>query len=403
MDEEEQEEAILVTEEHEMDTSTKRTSLFLPSKRNIAFVCRQIRKHDLAFLYHDVFPNIPKHHLFQCLKTIWQMTYHLKENDEIILPSGCLDIPAFRKHAPCLTPSSSWGCDRIFSIVGVGNYDRDWNKAQEEEFEVDQQPTITNKPADFLWCCEKLLALRSFYNYSGQHCHDSVPQKTDGSFDVELVEARTWEVASSLKSCVNRGVGTNRWKIPKFLDMMMLPAYMNRMASTGRFHVGFAERGLKNWAKKPASTAQKRGGGTFEGQCAARIREKSMIDHALTQTESDEDESSVDDDRESTDESDVGGACFHIRIEREEPPNQRQRKVYCTRLDSRKNLHRFQISLPTAILQHFKGIGRFGQVFELRTEVMIEGTQYRAHPNYRGEGPWYDFVNVEFEMTTHPD
>jgi hypothetical protein len=37
------------------------------------------------------------------------------------------------------------------------------------------------------------------------------------------------------------------------------------------------QRGLKNWAKKPATTSQK--GRCFEGQCA-RIREKSMIDHA---------------------------------------------------------------------------------------------------------------------------
>jgi hypothetical protein len=65
---------------------------------------------------------------------------------------------------------------------------------------------------------------------------------------------------------------------------------MSRLGSTGRFHVGFAERGLKNWAKKPAATAQKRGGGVFEGQCAARIREKSMIDHALTQMESDDED-----------------------------------------------------------------------------------------------------------------
>jgi hypothetical protein len=32
------------------------------------------------------------------------------------------------------------------------------------------------------------------------------------------------------------------------------------------------QRGLKNWAKKPATTSQK-GRRCFEGQCAARIRE----------------------------------------------------------------------------------------------------------------------------------
>jgi hypothetical protein len=98
--------------------------------------------------------------------------------------------------------------------------------------------------------------------------------------------------------------------------MLLLPNYMCQLGSTGRFHVGFAERGLKNWAKKPASTAQKRGGGVFKGQCAARIREKSMIDHALTQMDSEEDEDLCDkEDNPSMDDMDVGGACFHIHIE----------------------------------------------------------------------------------------
>jgi hypothetical protein len=178
---------------------------------------------------------------------------------------------------------------------------------------------------------------------------------------------------------------------------------MSRLGSTGRFHVGFAERGLKNWAKKPAGTAQKRGGGVFEGQCAARIREKSMMDHALTQMDSDEEDSCEEDDNPSIDDTDVGGACFHIRIDREDPPNQRQRKASCTRLNSRQKAHRQQIALPIPILRHFKSIGRFGQVYELRTEVLIEGTRYRAHPNYRGEGPWYDYAIVKFDMPTLPD
>ena len=34
---------------------------------------------------------------------------------------------------------------------------------------------------------------------------------------------------------------------------------------------------------------------------------------------------------------------------------------------------------------------------------MISGTRYRAHPNYRGEGPWFDYAVVEFELSTLPD
>jgi hypothetical protein len=69
--------------------------------------------------------------------------------------------------------------------------------------------------------------------------------------------------------------------------MLLLPEYMHLLGSTGRFHASFAEKGLKNWAKKPANTAQKCGDGVFESQCgAARIRERSMTDHALTQLDS---------------------------------------------------------------------------------------------------------------------
>jgi hypothetical protein len=37
-------------------------------------------------------------------------------------------------------------------------------------------------------------------------------------------------------------------------------------------------------------------------------------------------------------------------------------------------------------------------VFEYKTEALIQGKRYRVHPNYRGDGPWYDFVLVEFQL-----
>jgi hypothetical protein len=39
-----------------------------------------------------------------------------------------------------------------------------------------------------------------------------------------------------------------------------------------------------------------------------------------------------------------------------------------------------------------------GDVFEYRTEALIQGKRYRVHPNYSGDGPWYDFVLVEFQL-----
>jgi hypothetical protein len=224
---------------------------------------------------------------------------------------------------------------------------------------------------------------------------------------VELVEGRTNKVAELLKDAVNRGRGTNGWRTPKFIDMLHLPKCMGRLGSTGRLHVGFAERGLKNWAKKPAGTAQKRGGGVFEGQVYSRVRERSMIDHALTQMDSDDEGTPGDEDGNnnlsSMDDEGAGGSCCNIVIERNAPPNQQRKRATCTRLDSRKRVHPIQNDIPITLLHHFKKIGRFGQVIELRTEATIDGTVCRAHPNCRKEGPRCDCATVKFELeTTQP-
>ena len=166
------------------------------------------------------------------------------------------------------------------------------------------------------------------------------------------------------------------------------------MGSTGRFHCGFAERGLKNWAKIPANTSQKRNGGVFEGQCAARIREGSMMTHALTQMDTQAEYLEEEEDCPLL-EGTVGGSHFHILVEAESEGSRRT-KIICTRVDSRKKAHRLQLLLPPSLLHHFKSIGRMGDMFEVRTEAVMDGVRYRSHPNYRGQGPWYDFIQVQF-------
>jgi hypothetical protein len=209
-------------------------------------------------------------------------------------------------------------------------------------------------------------------------------------------------VADSLKATVNRGTGTNRWNIPKFIDMMLLPEYMSRMGSTGRFHCGFAERGLKHWAKMPANTAQKRKGGVFEGQCAARIREYSMIDHAVTAM--DNQEGYLEDEADfEMNEGEVGGSAFRVEIIQVEGRGRtRSKEAKSTRYDSNGKIHRQQLALPDTLLLYLKGAGSCGDCFDVRTEAVIGGSRYRAHPNYRGLGPSYAFVTVKFRTMDAP-
>jgi hypothetical protein len=154
--------------------------------------------------------------------------------------------------------------------------------------------------------------------------------------------------------------------------------------------------GSRNGPRSPQTQLRNAGMACVEGQCAALIRERSMIDHGLTQMDSEE-EDLCDEDDPIDDDMNVGGSCFHIQVERD-TDNPRWKKVSNTHINSRKKAHSLQIDLPETILQHFKNIGRLDDVFELTTEALIQGTRYRAHPNYRGEGPRYDFVIVEFQL-----
>jgi hypothetical protein len=76
----------------------------------------------------------------------------------------------------------------------------------------------------------------------------------------------------------------------------------------------------------------------------------------------------------------------------------RTKEAISTRLDANKKVHRQQMDLPKGVLVYLKGTGKAGEQFEVRTEALIHGTRYRAHPNYRGHGPAYDFVKVEFDI-----
>ena len=378
-----------------------RTKEFVPCRDTIGYVCRQIRRHDLNFLFTEVFPEIPDRHIFECLKIIWESTYRLSDDLGKVtqLPPNILNIPPFRKRKI----SDEDDTHNLYDAEKLKTVFSGYRDPSSDPLLREAIPSITNSPTQFIDCCEQLLSLRSFFNYSGEHCPGAVPLRENGTLNLGLVQSRTRQVGQSLKEAVNRGDGTNQWRIPKFLDMLLLPEYMDHLASTGRYHVGFCERGLKTWAKFPANTSQKRGNGVFEGQCAARMRENSMVDYALTQMESD---AESDAEELAGKEDGICGACFHIAIVAE-VPTARRKVITSTRLNAAKKPHSLQFPLPASILAFFKSSGHIGEEYEYRTEAVVGGVTYRAHPNFQGAGPWYDFSMVRFDHApldrTHVD
>jgi hypothetical protein len=105
------------------------------------------------------------------------------------------------------------------------------------------------------------------------------------------------------------------------------------------------------------------------------------------------------------DSVEVGGSFFRIDI-LSEPDNPRRKIVTCIRLDSRHSRtkeHKTQIAFPQPILDHFKNVSDIGISYECRTEVVIDGTRYRAHPDFCSNGPWYDFALVQFDFELGED
>jgi hypothetical protein len=90
-------------EEEDLDdhpaANVRRMNIFAPTRINIGYVCRQIRRHDLCFLLTDVFPDLPDRHIFQCLKIIWKATYRLTDDPTktTVLPKDMLNLPLFRE------------------------------------------------------------------------------------------------------------------------------------------------------------------------------------------------------------------------------------------------------------------------------------------------------------------
>ena len=186
-------------------SNVKKTKEFIPNRESIGYVCRQIRRHDLEFLYTEVFPEIPDRHIFKCLKILWECTYRLTEDLAKVtsLPRGILDIPPFRQQTKQVVGITTRYNPEILKTKFTGYHDPSRDTLLQEDL-----PSITNSPSDFIECCERLLSLRSFFNYSGEHCPSAVPITGDGSFDVGLVKSRTRELGQSLMEAVNRGDGT---------------------------------------------------------------------------------------------------------------------------------------------------------------------------------------------------
>jgi hypothetical protein len=315
--------------------------------------------------------------------------------EKVNLPKGLLD------KRNCPPAQSNHGNTSI--LYGIFCRAKSGDNRESKPQKTDDLPSITKSIPDFIECCELVLGFRSYFQYSSSHCPQSeIPQ--DGIRpSLELFQAGTAGMIEMVNRCVSRGEGTNGWNIQKVADLVHLPFNVMEFGPAEGFHVGFAERGLKSWAKQPARTAQKRSGGIFEKHVSSRMHEHTMMEKAMLRMsdESFDDESMGSEDEGMTQRLEPNGSCFHIQISKEN----RRRFVSCTRLNKHMKPHQVPIAMPQPILDYFQKDRSDllpGTLIEYRTEFVVEKLRYRAHPNYQDSGPWYDWVNVTYETDWGP-
>jgi hypothetical protein len=241
----------------------------------------------------------------------------------------------------------------------------------------------------------------------------------------------------------------NGWKLQKFHDILHLAMDMERFGAPSNFDAGPCESGLRFWAKLPALTSQKRGYNTFAQQVAARTFEYQCIAKALRSNGvlSVRDEqferscgSKNDSDKNCEPENDkdkrLGGTTYRVfnnklstktkedDVSMEGDQSERSKTNGTSvaifpqsRAVGRKKNAKGMFSVHP-VIENFLRFQPKDNIdtaaptksgkdiyWELRTELTTtlrdeeEKVTLRCHPNYRNEGPWYDWVMVNFEVS----
>ena len=97
------------------------------------------------------------------------------------------------------------------------------------------------------------------------------------------LKERIKETMERILTTVPRSEG-HGWKISKFHGLLHLPETMIKYGRPGNYDAGVGEKNLKTQAKLPARTAQMRGQESFLEQVCGRVRDKVLIDTALRET-----------------------------------------------------------------------------------------------------------------------
>ena len=263
------------------------------------------------------------------------------------------------------------------------------------EVDEDREDNSIKLPMDkFIYLVETVLSLHAFLKYGCALLVSSPTGITEYQRALELF-------LRVLVATVDRGEDSNQWRLQKMLELVHFLEDVLDYGPASGFSTETGERGLKQWAKAPAKTAQNRSDEIFSRQVCLRIHERVLINgiadaHPLEEPESEDEVVAITDVQ-------VHGANFVVDL---------HDTASVTRVLSSGKQHKIQIDFPSVIVDwfatHFLEADNEIRI-QLYTEIVLPGnegkpgTRLRAHPNYQSAGAEYDYALVSYDEENRDD
>ena len=232
---------------------------------------------------------------------------------------------------------------------------------------------------------QKLLCFHSFLKYGGHRLGDpTVVDRYIRSFNLMM---------NMVVRGLNRGKNTNGFKLQKFIECCHFLQDTITYGPPAGNNSDTGERGLKTWAKRLAITAQKRGDAIFKGQVAKNAVERAILEKIDSSLRHRTTTMRREDTRQGLH---TRGLTFVYQSWRD------GRRGICPVVGTTicSSTH---VPYPSCVEQWFdKHVILDSNPIQFSTEIIIKEsdggrTIVRAHPNFRSEGEWFDYIFICYE------
>ena len=358
---------------------------------------------DMGFVFTDIMPSLPESHKKALMELLQKR-----------LTADSTSAKNAREHAGCepyifergvLDYDTRWRVTVSKSIQLCSSSDRgeiiptveeeDWlSESTKKKRKIEQRTTIKMDMTEFRHLVELILTMHACLKYAGEDIGK------EGN--LEILATGVEIVRRRVRDSVMRDESTNGYNTEKFLELAHFVADYREYGAPSGYSTETGERGLKDWAKKPARRTQKGTDEIFSAQTCARIQEAAILQKLEYIAEARTSGGcQLKKDKRDGNRGSLYDKMFVFQVVKGGPgegepviwrllPNgQRER-----RNNSREGAY------PRVIKEWFfnKYRREKKKTIHIFSELKKGNTVFRAHPNYQGNGPWFDYAMISYKL-----